>query len=85
MIENFLMINISDLVNGLPAYKRLYTGHNAFEAAVDSPPEYTRPPLAKYNKLPFLEQFIDFCSTFLLENLTKDLPRALHPYLVRII
>lgn len=51
------------------------------KAVIESPPEYTKPPWAKYDKCPFLEPFVDFCSTFLLESPTNDWLRDLRPYL----
>jgi len=35
---------------------------------IDSPPKYTKPPWAKYDKYPFLEPYVDFASTFLTER-----------------
>jgi hypothetical protein len=51
------------------------------KAVIDSPPAYTKPPWAKYDKYPFLEPFVDFCSTFLLETPTNDWLRDTRPYL----
>ena len=50
-----------------------YDGFNSWrKAVIESPPEYTRPPWAKYNEYPFLEPYVDFASTFILEKPTND-------------
>ena len=38
------------------------------ESVVDSPPKYTKPSWAKYDKYPFLEPYVDFSGTFLTER-----------------
>ena len=38
------------------------------KAIIDSPPKYTKPSWAKYDKYPFLEPYVDFASTFLTER-----------------
>jgi len=40
------------------------------KSVIDSPPKYTKPPWAKYDKYPFLEPYVDFTSTFILERPT---------------
>jgi hypothetical protein len=50
-------------------------------SVIESPPHYTPPPWAKYNKYPFLEPWVDFCSTFLLEFPTNDYLRDFRSYL----
>jgi hypothetical protein len=38
------------------------------KSVIDSPPKYTRPAWAKYDEYPFLEPYVDFVSTFILER-----------------
>ena len=42
------------------------------ESVIDSPPKYTKPPWAKYDKYPFFEPFVDFVGTFILEKPTNN-------------
>jgi hypothetical protein len=42
------------------------------EANLASPPVYTKPPWATYDRYPFLEPDVDFASTFILERPTDD-------------
>jgi hypothetical protein len=42
------------------------------KSIIESPPKYTKPPWAKYNKYPFFEPRVDFWSTFILERPTDD-------------
>jgi hypothetical protein len=42
------------------------------KAIIESPLKYTKPSWAKYDKYPFFEPYVDFCSTFLLERPTND-------------
>jgi hypothetical protein len=50
-----------------------YENANAWRRAViESPTKYTAPPWAKLNRYPFLEPFVDFVSTFILEAPTND-------------
>jgi len=51
------------------------------KSVIESPPDYTPPPWAKYPKYPFLEPYVDFCSTFLLEYPTNDFLRDIHPHI----
>lgn len=62
---------------GPPPFHRLveqwYLGFNSWhKSVIDSPPKYTPPKWAKYNKYPFLEPYVDFVSTFILERPTND-------------
>ncbi len=50
------------------------------ESVVVSPPAYTRPPWATYEDFPFLEPFVDFVSTFLLERPTDEFWRDSRGY-----
>jgi hypothetical protein len=50
------------------------------KSVIEAPPKYTKPPWAKYNKYPFLEPYVDFVSTFLLEQPTQDWLRDSTPY-----
>ncbi len=52
------------------------------KAIIDAPPTYTAPPWAKRKTYPFLEPWVDFVSTFLLEAPTNDFLRALTPYIM---
>ena len=46
-----------------------YENFNGWKKAViESPPKYTKPSWAKYDKYPFLEPGVDFVTTFLLEE-----------------
>lgn len=51
-------------------------------AVIEQPPKYTKPSWAKRDTYPFLEPWVDFVSTFLLEAPTNDFKRALTPYIV---
>lgn len=51
-------------------------------SVINSPPEYTRPPWAKYSEYPFLEPFKDFFSTFILERPTEDYTREVRPFYI---
>jgi hypothetical protein len=60
-----------------PPFVRLveqwYPGFNSWhKSVIDSPPKYTKPKWAKYDKYPFLEPGVDFVSTFILEKPTND-------------
>lgn len=50
------------------------------ESVIDSPPKYTKPSWAKYDKYPFLEPYVDFASTFLMERPDHDYLREATPY-----
>jgi hypothetical protein len=57
-----------------------YENNNGWvKSVIDSPPKYTKPPWAKYNKYPFLEPYVDFASTFILERPTDDFLRDQRP------
>lgn len=50
-----------------------YENANAWhKSIVEAPPRYTTPPWSKYDRYPFLEPFVDFISTFILEAPTND-------------
>jgi len=49
------------------------------KSVIESPPQYTKPPWAKYDKYPFFEPFTDFVSTFILERPSEDYTRDLRP------
>ena len=48
-----------------------------------SPPRYTKPPWATYDRYPFLEPGVDFASTFILERPSDDWLREV-PALLRV-
>ena len=50
------------------------------KSVINSPPKYTKPPWAKYDKYPFLEPYVDFVSTFLMERPEHDYLREAAPY-----
>ena len=50
------------------------------KSVIDSPPKYTKPPWAKYDKYPFLEPYVDFASTFLMERPDHDYLREVTSY-----
>jgi hypothetical protein len=50
-------------------------------AVVTNPPNYTKPAWAKYDQYPFLEPYVDFISTFLLESPTNDFLRDWRGYI----
>jgi len=52
------------------------------KAVIETPPAYSAPPWATRKAYPFLEPWVDFVSTFLLEAPTNDFKRALTPYIV---
>jgi len=58
-----------------------YEDFDAWKTAViDSPPKYTQPSWTKYKKYPFLEPYVDFVSTFLMERPDHDYLREAAPY-----
>lgn len=59
-----------------------YEDANAWhQAVVESPPDYTKPDWACYDRYPFLEPATDFVCQFLLEAPTDDFKHYLRPYL----
>jgi len=50
------------------------------KSVIESPPKYTKPPWAKYDKYPFLEPYVDFTSTFLMERPDHDYLREATAY-----
>ena len=52
------------------------------DSVVSSPPRYTKPPWATYDRYPFLEPGVDFASTFILERPTDDWLRQVPPFYV---
>ena len=50
------------------------------KAVIESPPKYTKPPWAKYDKYPFLEPYVDFTSTFLMERPDHDYLKEVSTY-----
>ena len=50
------------------------------QSVIESPPKYTRPRWAKYDKYPFLEPYVDFVSTFLMERPDHDYLKEATPY-----
>jgi hypothetical protein len=60
-----------------------YEHHDAWrKAIIGSPPKYTKPHWATYDKYPFLRPEIDFVSTFLLERPECDFLRDYRGYTV---
>ena len=54
--------------------------HSWKKSVIDSPPKYTKPPWAKYDKYPFLEPYVDFTGTFLMERPDHDYLKEAAPY-----
>jgi hypothetical protein len=54
--------------------------HSWKKSVIDSQPKYTRPSWAKYDKYPFLEPYVDFASTFLMERPDHDYLKEAAPY-----
>jgi len=52
------------------------------DSIVASPPSYTRPPWATYERYPFLEPGVDFASTFILERPSDDWVRDVRPFYI---
>jgi hypothetical protein len=52
------------------------------DSVIKSPPEYTKPPWATYEKYPFLEPGADFASTFILERPSDDWLREVSPFYI---
>jgi len=50
------------------------------QSVIDAPPKYTKPAWAKYDKYPFLEPYVDFASTFLMERPDHDYLKEASPY-----
>jgi hypothetical protein len=48
-----------------------YTGFTDWKESIEAV-KYTKPPWAKYEEYPFLEPYVDFVSTFILEKPTND-------------
>ena len=58
-----------------------YENHSAWrKAVIESPPSYTKPEWARFNRYPFLEPDVDFISTFLLERPECDFLREYRGY-----
>jgi len=57
-------------------------GNGWVDSVIASPPEYTKPPWAKYDKYPFLEPGVDFASTFILERPSDDWLRQVSPFYI---
>lgn len=51
------------------------------KSVIEAPPQYTRPRWAKYDKYPFLEPYIDFVCSFILERPNDDFLRDSRGYL----
>ena len=49
-------------------------------AVVTSPPRYTKPQWATQDFYPFVEPYVDFASTFILERPADDFMRDLRAY-----
>jgi hypothetical protein len=54
------------------------------KAVIDSPPKYTKPSWATYDKYPFLLPYTDFCSTFILEKPTNNFLRDYNGYVTSL-
>jgi len=46
-----------------------------------SPPKFTKPSWATYDKYPFFEPYVDYCSTFILECPTNDYMHGYQAYI----
>ncbi len=57
-----------------------YENFHAWKNSVIKSPGYTRPPWAKHDRYPFLEPFVDFVSTFLMERPDYDYLKEATPY-----
>ena len=51
------------------------------QSVIKSPPKYTKPSWAKYDKYPFLEPYVDFISSFILERPNDEFLRDSRGYL----
>lgn len=51
------------------------------KSIIESPPKYTKPAWAKYDRYPFLEPAVDFVNQFILEFPTDDFKRYCRPYI----
>lgn len=51
------------------------------QSVIDSPPDYTKPSWASYDKYPFLEPFADFVSSFILERPNDEFLRDSRGYM----
>jgi hypothetical protein len=52
------------------------------KSVIQSPPKYTKPAWAEYDKYPFLEPYVNFVSTFITERPDMDFLRDLRPYYI---
>jgi hypothetical protein len=50
------------------------------QSIIDAPPQYTKPSWAKYDRYPFLEPFVDFASSFLLERPSDEFLKNFRNY-----
>jgi len=51
------------------------------KSVIEAPPRYTKPSWAKYDKYPFLEPFVDFVCSFILERPNDEFLREARGYL----
>lgn len=81
---SFHAVEPSDMVGPWVRVSELwYENHDAWrKSVIDSPPRYTKPSWAKYDKYPFFEPKVDFVSTFLLERPECDFLRDYRGYMV---
>jgi hypothetical protein len=62
-----------------------YEDFNSWKrAVVDTPPAYTPPPWAQYDRYPFFEPYMDFASAFILERPTNDFLRDYTGYFIHV-
>jgi hypothetical protein len=54
-------------------------GNGGVESVVPSPPAYTKPAWATYDRYPFFDPDGDFSSTFILERPTDDWLKVVPP------
>jgi len=71
--RSFLHPKSSMSTNWYRVSEQWYENSNGWvNSIIKSPPEYTKPSWAKYDRYPFLEPDVDFASTFILERPTND-------------
>lgn len=84
-LKRFFSFHAVDPTSRVGPFQRVselwYENHSAWRKnVIESPPEYTPPEWARYDRYPFLEPDKDFVSTFLLERPECDFLRDYRGY-----
>jgi hypothetical protein len=82
-LKRFFSFKVIDPVTGpfVRVSELWYENANAWRKAIlEAPPRYTMPPWAKYGRFPFLEPYVDFIGTFILEAPSDDFKHNFRGY-----